>query len=444
MIWAKILPMELQRIVRDNTGTGWGIKAGTVYMAFATGVSALLMIGFQMMAVRLLKPAQYGSVSVLYAAVLILFPFTGQTFELAMARYIPKHEANGEDSLAVMRKILFCQASTMFCLVGIALLFRDLITENLFPESPSFFGILLLSTVVLGFELGIRGILRGLREFGSYGTLGIVLNFARIAFLLIFVNVMNLGLTGAGLSILLAPLASLLLWPVWYPRIRARLKGKSPVTPVTIRNLLKFLAPIMPIWGCAAFFYSIGPVWIKSLGGVSANELAGLFLIATLVTRLPLQLSQALFANLLPNMSRLSAQDDWRKIKYYITKSYMIFVPLLLAAIVGTYLLGPLAISLFYPAFSYSRQGLTLLMVGTAAVVLAGTETQFLLSRSKGSSVLVAWLLGCLVLTGVVLLGSWSILFRLELGYVLGGLLIWFFQAGSARRVLRGMARVHR
>jgi O-antigen/teichoic acid export membrane protein len=432
-------------IVGEKAKTGWGIKSGTVYMAFSYSLSTVLVLGFQVIAVRILKPEQYGLVSVLYSSVVFLSLFLGQTFELTLSRYVSEYEAKGLDCFSLIKQALFWQACALVCFLGISILLRDEIIKRLFPEMPLFFYVLIACGVCYSFEVGIRGVMRGLREFGYYGTVTITINLFRIVFLLLLVGVMQKGLLGAGLSILLASIANVSISFFWYLRAWDRLKGKSAgVQGMTLWRLLQFVAPTMAMFGCGTYFYNTGPMFIKLLGGQSANELAGLFLIAVMISRLPLQLSEALSTNLLPNMSRLSAQDDWRSMKHYITKSYQLFVPLSLAAIVGVYLFGPYILRLLHPEFSYSRLGLTLLMSGTAVIMLVAAYNQFLLARSKMTSVVIGWLVGCGVLTAIILTLPGDILFRLEIGYLVAAIAIWIRLAISANRSLREMQAVEK
>jgi O-antigen/teichoic acid export membrane protein len=403
---------------------GWGLKAGTVYMVFSNTLNAVLIFGFQTLGVRMLKPERFGVVSVLYSAVVLASFVVGQPFELTLSKHVSECEANGQNCLTLIRRVLSWQALGMALFVCICLPLRTLIVQRLFPEAPSLFYLAIACGVCYGFEIGTRGVMRGLREFGYYGTLAIGTNFFRVVLLLLLVGVVKMGLLGAGLSILLASMANILLSLFWYRRVWNRLKGKEDHVgqDMTMRHLLGYIVPAMAMFGCVTYFYNTGPIFIKLLGGSSANEVAGLFLIAAMVARSPLQISEALSANLLPSMSRLCAQGDWRSVRGYVAKSYQLFIPLSLTAIGGAALLGPEIIRLIYPGFSYSRMGLTLLVVGTVVLIMMAAPGQFLMARSKVANVATGWLVGCVALTLVVFMMPGDLLFRLEIGYLVAGL----------------------
>ncbi|MHB8134990.1 MAG: lipopolysaccharide biosynthesis protein [Anaerolineaceae bacterium] len=405
----------------------WGVKTGTIYMAFSYTLTTIFVLGFQMIAIRLLNPEQYGLVSVLYSSVVFSSLFLGHTFEITLSNFVSEYDASEKNYFLLIKRVWLIQIITLMFFILLSFLFKKLIIQGLFPEVPNFFYIFIACGVFYSIEIGLRGVMRGLREFGLFGALIVTQNLFRIIYLLLFVVVLNKGLFGAGLSILMASVTNLLITIFWYHRVWNKLKGHQSFLndPNTLRQLLKFILPTMAMFGCSTYFYNTGPSFIKLLGGSSANEMAGLFLIAVMISRLPLQLSEALSTNLLPNMSRLCTTGDWRQIRYYIIKSYQIFIPLALIAIVGVYLLGPIIIRIIYPEFSYDRLGLTMLMVATSVIMLVAAFIQFLLARKKIANVVIGWLVGSIVLTLIIFLLPGNILFRLETGYLAGGISIW-------------------
>lgn len=414
-------------MIKRRENSAWGVKSGTIYMAFSYTLTTLFVLGYQMIAVRLLKPNQYGLVSVLYSSVVLLSLFLGQTFEVTLSKFISEYEANERNYYFLIKQILIWQISVLLIFILISLLFKDLIISGLFPEAPYFFNLFISCVCFYSVETGLRGVMRGLRNFGYFGTLAITLNFFRILYLVLFVGVMHKGLLGAGLSILLASVTNLCITIFWYRSVWGNLKIHQPLyqDPLAFWQLGQFILPTMAMFGWGAYFYNTGPMFIKLLGGASANELAGLFLIANMISRLPLQLSEALSINLLPNMSRLNALGDWRGIRFYILKSYQLFVPISIMAIVGIYLTGPYIIRIMYPEFSYDRLGLTVLMIGTCVIMLVASANQFLLARKKMTNIVFGWFAGCAVLTLIVFIMPGDILTRLQTGYLVGGVSVW-------------------
>lgn len=405
----------------------WGVKTGTIYMAFSYSLTALFIFGFQLIAVRLLKPNQYGLISVLYSSVVFVSLFLGQTFELTLSKYVSEYEANGQNYFLLIKHTWIWQLSSMIIFIVLSMIFKTIIVRSLFPEVPYFYYIFLACGIFYSMEIGFRGVMRGLREFGYFGTLTITLNLFRIIYLVLFVGVFELGLFGAAISILIASLTNLLITFFWYRGVWSKLKGHGQIFQTTYGfwNLGKFILPTMAMFGLGAYFNNTGPLFIKLLGGESSNEIAGLFLIAVMVSRLPLQLSEALSTNLLPNMSRQSALGDWQGIKYYLIRSYQLFLPISLVAIVGFYLIGPFIIQIIYPEFSYNRLGMTTLVVSTSVLMFVAPLNQFLLARKRVAYVVDGWMIGGVVLTLFVVFMQGNILTRLEIGYLAGALSIW-------------------
>lgn len=432
----------------DNKKKAWGVKSGTIFMAFSYILTTIFVFGYQMIAIRLLKPTQYGLVSILYSSVVLVSLFMGQTFEVTLSKFISEYEAHGHNYLSLIKKTWLWQFLSLSIFVVLAIFIKNIIVHNLFPEAPFYFAFLISCVCCYGIETGLRGVMRGLRDFGYFGTLVISLNFFRILYLIIFVGVMKQGLFGAGLSILLAPITNIFISMLWYRKhwgdFECYQQEKQDL--LTFRELGPFIFPTMAMFGLGAYFYNTGPMFIKIFGGQSANETAGLFLIAVMISRLPLQLSEALSVNLLPNMSHSCARGDWRGIINYITRSYQLFIPISIIAISGIYLFGPNIIRIIYPEFSYDRLGLSILMAGTSVIMLVASENQFLLAQKKMTNVVFSWLAGCVVLTLFVYFMPGDILIRLQSGYLFGGISVWvclLFFTNSALNEMKVIDRLN-
>lgn len=412
--------------LRKLEGT-WGIKSGTIYMAFSYTLNTLFIFGFQTIAVRLLKPDYYGLVSVLYSSVVFVSFFLGHTFEFTLSKYISELEAKHNNYVQLVQRIWVWQGATLLVFTFLSFSLRGFIVDRLFPEAPIFFYIFIACGIFYSVEIGLKGVIRGLREFGIFGTLTFALNFIRIIYLILFVGILKYGLLGAGLSILLASVTNILLIILWYRKnwMKIRVQHQGFQNSPTYRQLSKYVLPTMAMFAVSTYFYNTGPSFIKLLGGESANETAGLFLIAVMISRLPLQLSEALSINLLPNMSRLIVQGDWRGIRYYILKSYQIFIPLLFICLVGIYIFGPLILRFIYPEFTYSRLGLNILVLSIGVIMLTAAFIQFLLADNRVMNVVVGWMVGGIILTLVVFWMPGDILVRLETGYLAGAISIW-------------------
>jgi O-antigen/teichoic acid export membrane protein len=411
-------------MLNPNISGGWGVKSGTIYMAFSYTLTTIFAFGFQMVAIRLLPQDEYGLVSILYSTVVFLTLFLGQTFELSLSKFVSEYDAKGWNYSSLIKYSISLQTIAMVGFIAIAMLLRPFIIGRLFPEAPYYFWILVACGVFYGFESGLRGVMRGLREFGYFGSLAISINLLRLTLLVILVGVMKTGLIGAGFSILFASILNIILSSTWYWRNKDKFKeGDNPYFISKIQ-MLRFVVPTMLMFGCGAYFYNTGPVFIKLLGGTSGNELAGFFLIAVMISRLPLQLSEALSTNLLPNMSRLCAKGDWRSITYYIRKSHHLFIPFSLISVIVIYFFGPKILDVFFPGSIYTRLGMALLMTATGIIMMVAAYNQFLLAMRKLTNVVTSWFIGCLVLTLALFYPS-DILFRLEIGYILSSIAIW-------------------
>jgi O-antigen/teichoic acid export membrane protein len=405
---------------------GWGLKSSTLAMGSVYLFRAAINYLYQVIAVRSLGLDPYGVYSVVFSSLTIVSFILGQSAETLVSKNVAEARSGNHSYTRLLKHTFLWLTLLSLLSVAIGLSLRDLVVTALLPEAPYLFYFLLAIGILESYDIAIRGVLRGLQATGMYGMSFIIKNVFRILFFVLLVNGLGLGLIGAGWALCFAAIGSILF--IVLVVLRLARNGPSEARPqyrFKSRALLRYELGMMVTFGLMAVYYYIGPLLIKLLGFAGANELAGTFMLATYLSRFPIQISEALTVNLLPHMSRLDVQNDVRRGWRYVVQSYQVLVPAGIASVVVLYVWGPWALHLIHEDINYSHIGMGLLGVNGLFMMLSAVSIQFLLSRSRVGEVVGSWLVGCIILVVAPALTVWPILTRLEISYALSGAIMW-------------------
>jgi O-antigen/teichoic acid export membrane protein len=173
-----------------------------------------------------------------------------------------------------------------------------------------------------------------------------------------------------------------------------------------------------------------GPVAVKLLADDSERAVAGRFLAALIVARVPMFLFTAVLAPALPRLARMAAAGDRRGFDTGLRRLLGLVTALGGAGTVAALVAGPTVVrTLFGADFELPAHDLATLAVACAAYLFAMTLAQALIAVSGHGRVAMAWLAGVVSFGVVTALGS-DLLTRVELGMVTGGVVAAVAMAG--------------
>jgi len=397
---------------------GWGVRYGTLIMAVALILRGIMNYVYFWVAAQSLGIYEYGSFSILFSSVAIVYFVLGQSAETLLSKYIAEANSSQQGYKSLLRRIILwlLVVSIIFIIVGF--IAQNIITIKLFPEAPGLFYFLIGISLLESWDMTLRGVLRGLRAIGMYAMSIIVQMFLRLAIFVLFVNVLGWRIVGAGISILIAMAISILITLFFLKYLwEHETETTTHEYPFTA-DILKYLYSLVLTFSLVAVYYHGGPLFIKTLAVERVNEKAGMFMLATYLSRLPLALSESLTINLLPRLSNVDMQGNINRAWRYIVRIYQFVLPACVLVVVGLYSWGPWLLQIFNKEYEYSHIGMGLLGLNVSLMILFLISAQFLLSRSKTNMVIVSWLVGCVVLIVISAFGPWPIITRLEVGYV--------------------------
>lgn len=181
---------------------------------------------------------------------------------------------------------------------------------------------------------------------------------------------------------------------------------------------------VLPLVGGQAFAQLLvngGPLAVAVLAAPSQEEVAGRFLTALLVARIPLFFFQAVQSSLLPGLARLEALGDRPGFVALLRRLAAAVTGLGGLAVVACWLAGPPAVRLAFGAdFELGRRDLALLAAAAGAVMLAHVLAHAVVALAGHALVTVGWALGVAAALAVIALGD-DLVLRVELGLLVGG-----------------------
>jgi O-antigen/teichoic acid export membrane protein len=139
-----------------------------------------------------------------------------------------------------------------------------------------------------------------------------------------------------------------------------------------------------------------------------------------MLVRAPVYVVQGFAASILPNLTGLAAVGDRARFRGAVLRSSLTLLAVGAALVVGVAAAGPFAMHVLYgDGFAAGRLDLTLLGVGAACYLVAGTVSQGLLAIARGTAAAVVWTAGAALFVALFALLPGDELRRASLAFAL-------------------------
>ncbi len=409
------------------------VRAAMRRFALPAGVSGvsggLLVLGlcsyaFLALAGRALSPADFATLSVLYALVYTVGPGLFLPLEQEVGRALAERRVRGEGGLPVLRKAAALGLALAAAVVVLAVALGRLAVDHLFAGSvAALLGLLLSCAGLWGAHLS-RGALAGTGRFKRYGLQLAIEGIVRVLGCgsLFLVGVRGVGAYGFLLGGAL--IASVVLT---VPRPRT-LATDGPLAGWA--DLSGSLGWLLASALLSQALVNAGPVAVRLLAGPGEQAAAGALLAGLVLARLPLFLFAAVQASLLPGLASLLAAGRKREFVHGVLRLVGLVAALMAVSTVAAALLGHLAMSiLFGPKLTLSGGTLAAVTLASGLYMVAVVLSQAHVAlRGYGRSV-VGWIFGLVVFLAVSVIGS-GLVGRVVAGYLLGSLVAAIVLAG--------------
>jgi O-antigen/teichoic acid export membrane protein len=409
--------------------------AGAWLLSSATVVSGVCAYAFHVVAARLLGPSDYGLVAVLWAVmftgVVVLF----RPLEQTTMRTVADRITRGEENRSVIRSVtLIYLAVTAAVAIGTVVAWEPL-RDRLFLGDSTFVLALAIGIALYGIQYVVRGACAGVHWFGGYGQALLGDGFLRLAVLAPVVFIASRDIAAAACAA--AAIGGFAL-PLMTGRRHLRpLLRRGEGTHFHFGHALSFAAPAAAIAAADQILVNGGPVLVVLGGGHDADRVAGLVFAATMIVRIPVFVFQGFAASMLPNLTKLQAQDPAR-VRNALGRALLLFLgaSAVITAVVA--LIGPEAMRIVYgDEYAVARLPLALLGIGVGGYLATAALSQGLLALDRGVATAVVWCASALVFLGLYVVSPGDELLRVSLGFAVATVVSF---VGLAAVLLR---RVH-
>ncbi len=262
-----------------------------------------------------------------------------------------------------------------------------------------------------------RGCLSGTSNFRAYGVY--IGADGLIRFLLCIVIAVA-GVKTAGWYGVAVGAAGLLAVPV---ALRIQRPELEPGPEAAWREISRALGYLLAASLCAYTLMNIGPVLVKVLATDAETKIAGRFLSAVVVARIPLFLFQAIQAALLPKLTGLASAGRLGDFRAGLRRLLSVVAVLAVLGTIVGYLLGPFVVrTMSGPEFDMTHRTMGLLAAGSGFYMMALALAQAVIALGGHRRQLVGWFSGVVALLFTTWLASDDLYLRVELGLLVGSL----------------------
>ena len=393
------------------------MRAGSLYLILALGVSGASTLLFQIIARRSLGPDRWGSVAILWSCTFLASQVLWVSTTQTLARHIAEREARGEAWLSVVHAVRRLGLVLLGGFVVLVLLLSPLFSSRLFVGEAWLTAVLVVAVAGYAFNYFRRGLLTGHRQYTRLSALLITESLVRLLLTAMLIG-LGAGIVGPAIAIAAAPvLGALVVRPSSFA------SSGAAGAPFDLGHAIGFALPVLVCMACAQAMANGGPIVIGGLGGPDAHVQAGLMLNALTLTRMPQFVLSPAVNNLLPHLSRIAAIDDRRAFDRFAGTAFGLIVLAGTGLVGGTWLLGELVMRLTFGADAgMDRVLLTVLSLLAALYLLNELLNQILFARGLAALAAASWVLGLLATAvGIFVLGM-ELLTRVSYALAIGAM----------------------
>lgn len=388
---------------------------GTVPVAAAVLITGLASYAFLSVASHTLPAHQYDSISVLWALVFLLGPGLFIPVEQEVGRAVADRRARGLGWSPVVQLAGYLAAGFALALTVGAFAAQAPLRDRLFDGHW-----LVLIGLVLGIdgyatEHLLRGTLAGTGRFTAYGYVFAAESLIRLVLAvgLAIAGVHTAGLFGLAVGV--PPLLAVLLVARWQRR-GLLAPGPEAHRPELSQNLGWLLGASLFNFG----LINCAPVAAKLLSHGHHGNAAGRVLDGLLIARIPLFLFQAVQAALLPNLASLAAEERMDEFRASLRNLALAVFAVAGLGALGCLVLGPFVVGLLFPAkLTLGRIDLTLLALGSGAIMLGICGAQAAIALGGHRDAAVGWVLGFVAFALACLLPG-DVVRRITVAFLIG------------------------
>ena len=392
------------------------LPAGTLSVGGGLLALGASTYGFLAISARALGPARFASLSVLWVLVYTAGPGLFLPLEQETARAVAARRAHGLGGRPVLLRAAVLGGGLLGALaLAVAAAHRPLLAILFDGDGLLLVGLMLSILGVAAASL-YRGALAGTGHFGRYGGQLALEGGLRVVGCALLATAAVRTAGPYGILVGIAPALTVLL--LLFLRSPPELLPAGP--PASWSEMSGALALLLGGSLLSQSLVNAGPVLVQALATGPEHRLAGQFLAGLVVARVPLFLFAAVQAALLPGLAALASAGRLVELRAGLRRSTALVATLAAAGSLGTFLVGPEVVRLFFgAAYGLGRLDLLCLAIASGAYMLAVVWAQGLIALHGHGLAATGWLVGVAVHL-LVTAAAAGLLARVELGFLAG------------------------
>lgn len=409
--------------------------------AVVMGLGTLVLGGsgyaFVAIAGHSLPAAQAAAAASFYLLANIVGPGVFSALEQQASFATSRALARGERPGGAMRRVGREGVVLMLVVVAVLGLVSPVLVERSLKGSWPLFWAVVVGVVTSTAIYLARGVLGGMRRFTGYAATLAGEGFARLSGAVVVV-VAGVASAGAfGMTFALGTLVGVAAGLVWLRSRPEPVAGGVAAGPVRAESLALLVVAGLLVQAVA----NVAPLVVTArLPHDAALALA--FSSAWLLVRVPLFVFSPVQALLLPGLTEAVTRGDLRAVRAVLRRITVWVLGVGVAGAVGSAVLGPWAVRVFFGAeagLSWAVMGA--LGLGTILLMVAQVLQPALIALGARSAITVSWVVGTVVLVGVLVLPGSPVVVA-TVAQLSGPLLVVGGMAGVLARRLARMGAV--
>lgn len=392
------------------------LPQGTIPVSIGLIVTGATAYAYLILTARVLGPAKYAPLSVLWAMVFLVGPGVFLPLQQEVGRLFAQRRFEGVGAGPVARRAAAIGGALLAFLLAVTAAAAVPLGRALFDSQyllVAGFACALVGYLLLSLTWGI---LAGGGRFGSYAVALSADGILRIAVCVVLavVGVQTAGPYGLVMGVTPAIAAVIAM--------RGNTDLLQPGPPAPWGDLSSALGWLLIGSLGAQALANASIVAVELLASRSQHAEAGNFLAGVVIARFPLFLFGAVQAALLPRLATLSKGGHYGQFRSGLSRLLSLVAAIAVVSTVGAFLVGPWALQLLFGSkFVLSRTDLTLLAAGSGAYMLALAIVQALIALGRHARSAVGWIAGLATFVVVTAAGT-TLLTRIEFGFLSGAL----------------------
>jgi len=390
------------------------LPVGTLPVSVGLIITGATAYAYLILTARVLGPAKYAPLSVLWAMVFLVGPGVFLPLQQEVGRLFAQRKVEGVGAGPVARRAALIGGALLAFLLVVTAAAAVPLGRALFESQYLLvvgFACALVGYLLLSLTWGV---LAGSGRFVPYAVALSADGILRIAVCVVLavVGVQTAGPYGLVMGVTPA-IAALIA-------MRGNTDLLEPGPPAPWGDLSSALGWLLVGSLGAQALANASIVAVELLATRPQHAEAGNFLAGVVIARFPLFLFGAVQAALLPRLARLNSEGHYVQFRSGLSRLLGLVFAIAVISTVAAFLVGPWALQLLFGnKFVLSRTDLTMLAAGSGAYMLALAIVQALIALGRHARSAIGWIVGLTVFVVVTAMGT-TLLTRIELGFLSG------------------------